>query len=68
VTLEDASIEGGAGSAVLEFLNQQQISIPVLRLGLSDQFPSQGTRDQVLEDYGLDAQTLTHSILEFTRS
>jgi 1-deoxy-D-xylulose-5-phosphate synthase len=36
VTLEDASIEGGAGSAVLEFLNQQRISIPVLRLGLSD--------------------------------
>ena len=68
VTLEDASIEGGAGSAVLEFLQQQRISIPVLRLGLSDVFPSQGTREQVLEDYGLDSVTLRHSILEFTQA
>ena len=68
VTLEDASIAGGAGSAVLEFLNQQRISIPVLRLGLSDVFPSQGSREQVLEDYGLDPAALRHSILEFTRA
>jgi 1-deoxy-D-xylulose-5-phosphate synthase len=68
VTLEDASIEGGAGSAVLEFLNQQRISIPVLRLGLSDVFPSQGSREQVLEDYGLDPATLRQSILEFTQA
>jgi 1-deoxy-D-xylulose-5-phosphate synthase len=67
VTLEDASIEGGAGSAVLEFLNQQRISIPVLRLGLGDVFPSQGSREQVLEDYGLDPATLRQSILEFTQ-
>ena len=68
VTLEDASIEGGAGSAVLEFLNQQRISVPVLRLGLSDVFPSQGSREQVLEDYGLDPVTLRRSILEFTQA
>jgi len=68
VTLEDGSIAGGAGSAVLEFLNQQRISTPVLRLGLGDVFPSQGSRDQVLEDYGLDPVTLTNSIVEFTQA
>ena len=68
VTLEDASIVGGAGSAVLEFLNQQRISIPVLRLGLSDVFPSQGSREEVLEEYGLDPVTLHNSILEFTQA
>ena len=67
VTLEDGSITGGAGSAVLEFLNQQRISIPVLRLGLGDEFPSQGSREQVLEDYGLDPVTLSNSIVEFTQ-
>jgi 1-deoxy-D-xylulose-5-phosphate synthase len=67
VTLEDAGITGGAGSAVLEFLNQQRISIPLLRLGLSDVFPSQGSREQVFEDYGLDAVALSNSIVEFTR-
>ncbi len=68
VTLEDASIIGGAGSAVLEYLNQQQINIPLLRLGLSDVFPSQGSREQVLEDYGIDSATIRNSIAEFTRT
>jgi len=68
VTLEDGSITGGAGSAVLELLNQQRISIPVLRLGLGDVFPSQGSREQVLEDYGLDPVTLSNSIVEFTQA
>ena len=68
VTLEDASIIGGAGSAVLEYLNQQQINIPLLRLGLSDVFPSQGSREQVLEDYGIDSTTIRNSIVEFSRN
>jgi len=65
VTLEDASIEGGAGSAVLEFLNLENLHLPVLRLGLADCFPSQGSREQVLEDYGLDPATLRKAIAEF---
>ena len=68
VTLEDASIAGGAGSAVLELLNQKQINIPVLCLGLDDVFPSQGSREQVLEDYGLDPVSIRNSIVEFTRT
>lgn len=68
VTLEDASIAGGAGSAVVEYLNQQKINTPLLRLGLSDEFPSQGSREQILKDYGLDADTIRNSIVEFTRS
>jgi 1-deoxy-D-xylulose-5-phosphate synthase len=66
VTLEDSAIAGGAGSAVLEFLNQHQLSIPLLRLGLSDEFPSHGSREQVLEEYGLDSENLRNSIIEFT--
>ena len=65
VTLEDAAIEGGAGSAVLEFLNRARVQIPLLRLGLVDEFPSQGTREEVLEDYGLDPASLRKSIAEF---
>ena len=68
VTLEDASIAGGAGSAVLEYLNQQQINIPLLRLGLTDMFPSQGNREQVLEDYGLDPTTVRKAIIEFIQA
>ena len=68
VTLEDASIAGGAGSAVVEYLNQEKINTPLLRLGLGDEFPSQGSREQILKEYGLDADTIRKSIVEFTRS
>ncbi len=65
ITLEDASVIGGAGSAVLEFLGRREIGVPLLRLGLGDAFPSQGSRQEVLEDYGLDAGTLRKSIVQF---
>ena len=67
VTLEDASIAGGAGSAVVEYLSQEKINTPLLRLGLSDEFPSQGSREQILRDYGLDADMIRNSIVKFTR-
>ena len=65
ITLEDSSVVGGAGSAVLELLNRKQSRVPLLRLGLDDFFPSQGSREQILEDYGLDPATLKTSIIEF---
>jgi len=68
ITLEDASIIGGAGSAVLEFLADNGITIPLLRLGLADSFPSQGSREQVLEDYGLDPESLRKAIVDFTQN
>ena len=68
VTIEDNTIAGGAGSAVLEFLNQKQIATRCLRLGLSDDFPSQGSREQVLAEYGLDLTGIKRSILEFTKN
>ena len=65
ISIEDAAIIGGAGSAVLEFLNRELIQTPFLRLGLDDFFPAQGSREQVLEDYGLDAKNLRQSIIDF---
>jgi 1-deoxy-D-xylulose-5-phosphate synthase len=65
VTIEDSALAGGAGSAILEFLNQRQILIPCLRLGLSDHFPSQGDRDQGLTEYGLDKNGIRQSIKNF---
>ena len=66
VTIEDSAIVGGAGSAVLEVLNENRLSTPCLRLGLSDTFPSHGTREQVFEEYGLDKKNIVSSIRNFT--
>ena len=68
VTIEDGVLAGGAGSAVLEFLNQEQILTRCLRLGLSDEFPSHGSREQVLEEYGLDITAIKSSIIKFIES
>ena len=56
VTVEENVIAGGAGSAVNEYLQAQQILMPVLNLGLPDEFVEQGTREQCLSLCGLDAQ------------
>uniref|UniRef100_UPI00356ABAAF 1-deoxy-D-xylulose-5-phosphate synthase n=1 Tax=Zhongshania sp. TaxID=1971902 RepID=UPI00356ABAAF len=55
VTLEENTIAGGAGSAVTEYLNQQNRWMPVLQLGLPDVFIDHGKHDQLLSDIGLDA-------------
>ncbi len=67
VTIEDGTIVGGAGSAVLEFLNSSQISTSCLRLGLPDHFPSQGSRQQVLAEYGLDKNGIEAAIKAFNK-
>jgi len=39
-----------------------------LRLGLNDCFPSQGSREEVLEESGLDPASIRKSIMEFIQS
>lgn len=62
VTIEDGAIAGGAGSAVNEFLNHAKIDIPILNLGLPDQFQEHGSREELLAEAGLDAESLYQSI------
>jgi len=56
VTLEDHVLAGGFGSAVLEELNRQGLSTPVLRIGWPDQFIEQGKPDELRKKYGLTAE------------
>jgi 1-deoxy-D-xylulose-5-phosphate synthase len=54
VTIEENTIMGGAGSAVLESLESKGVSISVLQLGLPDTFIDQGDPTQMLVDCGRD--------------
>jgi len=58
VTVEENVVQGGAGSAVAECLQQHGIAIPLLQLGLPDRFIEQGEHGQMLADIGLDANGL----------
>ena len=65
VTLEENAIQGGAGSAVAEVLNQQQHQVKLLQLGLPDFFIPQGSQAETLTDLKLDAAGIEHQIVDF---
>jgi 1-deoxy-D-xylulose-5-phosphate synthase len=62
VTVEENVIMGGAGSAVLEALQAEGITVPVLQLGLPDRFIDQGDPALQLASVGLDAAGMAHAI------
>lgn len=64
VTIEDGCTMGGAGSAVLEALQQAGIAIPVLVLGLPDEFIEHGDPAVLMSRCGLDAAGIEQSILK----
>ncbi|MGO4502747.1 1-deoxy-D-xylulose-5-phosphate synthase [Dyella sp. 2YAF14] len=65
VTVEEGCVQGGAGSACLEFLSDAGISVPMLRLGLPDEFIEHGDPAGLLNHYGLDAEGIRASIQRF---
>ena len=65
VTIEDNATKGGAGSGVNEFLLQENISIPILNIGIPDEYLEHAEREQQLELIGLDADGLVASIASF---
>lgn len=65
VTIEEASVQGSAGSAVAEFLAAQRIATPLLSLGLPDSFIEQGDPAIMLASVGLDAAGIEQSISKF---
>jgi len=56
ITVEDGVINGGFGSAVLEFLASQGIQRTVVRLGVPDRFVEQGTQQELYHECGFDAE------------
>jgi len=55
VTIEDNVVMGGAGSGVAELLNANAVTMPILHLGLPDEFQHHASREQLLGEAGIDA-------------
>ena len=62
VTLEEGAVMGGAGSAVLEALAAAGTAMPVLQLGLPDEFIEHGDLVRLLAAQGLDAAGIEASV------
>lgn len=64
VTIEEASLVCGFGSAILEFYEEHDLldKIKVIRLGLPDKFIPSGNREKLLGLYGLSTSALVKKI------
>jgi len=62
VTIEDGVIQGGFGSAVLEFMSDNGYNIRVKRLGILNTFVEHGTPEELYNMLGLDAKGIALSI------
>ena len=58
VTLEENAVAGGAGSGVNELLSEEGVSVPVVNIGLGDEYIEHGTREECLRLAGLDAESV----------
>jgi len=65
ITLEEGAIKGGAGSGVNELLMAKRQPVPVLNIGLPDEFIPQGTQDEIRVDYQLDAAGIQQQIADW---
>ncbi|MGB5988491.1 MAG: 1-deoxy-D-xylulose-5-phosphate synthase [Marinifilaceae bacterium] len=65
ITLEDGTVNGGLGSAVLEFMSDNNYSARVQRMGVPDKFIEHGTQDQLYKECKFDTQSIHQTIIDF---
>jgi len=63
ITVEDGVASGGFGSAVTDLLSSDGITVPIVRMGLPDQFIEHGAQAALLGQYGLDADGVAAAAL-----
>lgn len=67
ITVEDASVNGGLGSAVTEWLNSHGHNIQVQKLGVPDKFVPQGTVAELYKLCGMDADTIYQHLISLKK-
>lgn len=69
ITLEEGVLAGGVGSAVLEYLNQEELldKCRVFTLGIPDEFILHGDKALLFKDIGLDTPAIAAKAADFVR-
>jgi 1-deoxy-D-xylulose-5-phosphate synthase len=62
VTVEDGCIQGGMGSAVLEFMGDNGYASRVKRLGIPDKYIEHGTQDELYAECGFDVNGMIAAV------
>ena len=62
ITIEDGCLEGGMGSAILEFMADNQYKAEVVRLGIPDHFIEHGEQPELWAECGYDAASIAKQV------
>jgi len=62
ITVEDGTINGGLGSAILEFMADHNYQSKLTRLGIPDRFITQGTPEQLYAECGFDVNGIVKAV------
>ena len=65
ITLEDGIVMGGFGSAVNEFYIKNNYKKTLKNIGVSDEFPNQGSIDQLKDIVGISANKITQLLNDY---
>ncbi|HEY4788999.1 MAG TPA: 1-deoxy-D-xylulose-5-phosphate synthase [Bacteroidales bacterium] len=68
LTIEDGTINGGLGSAVLEFMADNGYNAQVKRLGVPDKFIDHGTQTQLYKECGYDVQGIIDTVKSLVKA
>ena len=64
ITVEDGTIKGGFGSAVLEFMSENNYTAQVKRLGIPDKFIDHGSLKELHHECGFDVEGIITAVRE----
>ena len=62
VTIEEGCVAGGAGSGVMEYLQHQEMLVPVVSLGIPDTYIEAASHQEQLAQCGLDKDGIVRSV------
>ena len=63
ITIEDGALNGGMGSAVLEFMADNNYQPNISRIGIPDKFIEHGTIPELYKICGMDEESIVNKIL-----
>jgi 1-deoxy-D-xylulose-5-phosphate synthase len=67
ITVEDATVRGGFGSAVLEFANEHGYKNEIKILGIPDKIIEHGSLKELHRECGYDVAAIKQTVLEMMR-
>ncbi|MCF7811468.1 1-deoxy-D-xylulose-5-phosphate synthase [bacterium] len=65
LTVEENALMGGIGSALLEFICDENLDVTIKRLGLPDRFVTHGDRLSLLKEIGLDDDSIKETAFNY---